>query len=210
MNTYKHVLFHEIQTHFAVLKPESKNMYLKKIILIVQMLIIAFCVTGMEVSGSTALTQTPVDGWSISLIGEPKNVLTQAEYEESTNFQRSSEKYVSLVDDRGKVWDGMPLWQIADQADDLGTERNANEKSAFNNKPAKNGYRITVTGTDGRETTLASSDIAGNNDYILAGAVNGNPLSENDPAFPLILVGKDIPTDQFIGGVSKITLHLDE
>ncbi|MFH0968527.1 MAG: hypothetical protein V1862_12665 [Methanobacteriota archaeon] len=184
---------------------------MKKITKIVQILIMVGYITGMGASVSAGMTSLPAAGWSIPLDGDTKGALNQAGYEEGTNFQRSSEKFVSLVDGEGKVWDGMPLWQFAEKA-----ENNAkggvstDEAMDLNDTLTHKGYQITVTGNDGKETTLASTDIAQNNNYILADTLNGNPLAKTDSTYPLVLVGKNLPTDQYIGGISKITLHLNE
>ena len=184
---------------------------MKKITKIVQTLLVTYCMTIIGVSISAADTPSSLDDWSIALIGATESNLTRTGYEEGTNYQRSSEKFASLVDVQGKVWDGMPLWQLAGRVDDTnGTGQSADENIEFNDKLAQKGYRISVTGTDGKEATLKSTDIARNNNYILADAVNGNRLTEKDPAFPLVLVGRDIPPDQYIGGVSKITLYINK
>jgi len=184
---------------------------MKKITKIIQILIMIGFLTGMGASVSAEMTLLPTFGWSIALVGETEGVLNQTGYEEGTNFQRSSEKFVSLVDDQGKVWDGMPLWQLAGKVDNnIQGERNTDEEMELNDRLTQKGYQITVTGNDGKETTLASTDIARNNNYILADMVNGNPLAETDSAYPLVLVGKNVPPDQYITGISKITLHLNE
>ncbi len=176
-----------------------------------QILIMICFLTGMGTSVSAVIPSIPVSGWSIALIGETEGTLNQSGYEEGTNFQRSSEKFVSLVDDQGKVWDGMPLWQLAGKVDNYARGGlSTDEEMEINDKLTQKGYQITVTGIDGKETTLVSTDIAKNNNYILADMVNGNPLAKTDSAFPLVLVGKNVPPDQYISGISKITFNLNE
>lgn len=184
---------------------------MKKINKIVQILIMAILIAGLGASVSATMTSLPAIGWSIALVGVTEGILTQSGYEEGTNFQRSSEKFVSLVDKQGNVWDGMPLWQVAGKVDNyVQSGKNSEEEMELSDKLSQKGYQITVTGTDGKETTLASTDIARNNNYILADMVNGNPLAETDSAYPLVLVGRNLPPDQCISGVAKITLNLNE
>jgi len=137
---------------------------------------------------------TSDSGWSLMLSGDHPSLVTQGEYEKGINVEQSSNYFASVVDATGQVWDGMPLWCLVNRVNDAGSQD----------------YSVTVTGTGGDTVTLPSSDIAGNDAFILANAKNGVPLGQGDPSYPLVLAGKGLPIDEMIPGVSSITLKLSD
>jgi len=128
--------------------------------------------------------------WSLILTGNHISSITQGEYEKGINVEQPSNYFASVVDDKGQVWDGMPLWRLVSRVNDAGSQD----------------YSVTVTGSGGESVTLPGSDIAGNDNFILANAKNGKPLMLSDPSYPLVLAGKGLPADEMVSGVSSLAL----
>lgn len=151
------------------------------------------CITMLGISCVSA-GETPDPGWNLLLSGDQVSSITQSEYEKGINAEEPSNYFASVVDTKGQVWDGMPLWRLL---------------SLMNNAGYKD-YSVTVTGNGGESVTLQGSDIAGNDGFILANAKNGVPLGEEDPSYPLVLAGKGLPVDEMIPGVSTLTLNVSD
>ncbi|PWR74048.1 molybdopterin-binding protein [Methanospirillum lacunae] len=132
----------------------------------------------------------PDNEWSLNLSGNHQEYITQEEYEQSINVEQTSNYFSSVVDEKGQVWDGMPLWRLTNRVNDTGNLA----------------YLVTVTGTDGSTITLPGSEIAGNDAFILANTKNGEPIEQGDPSYPLVLAGRNLPAEEMISGVSSLTL----
>ncbi len=158
-------------------------------------LIIGLCIIFPGII-SPALGEDRNQEWVINLSGIAETTLEQQEFEEMINPHKNSSHFASLVDSDGQVWDGMPLWLLPQI-----TSENQVISSSFDTaKP----WSLTLTGKDGRQVTLDSNLISQNNAYILANALNGKTFSSSETPYPLALVGKDLPTDLKIDGISQI------
>lgn len=170
---------------------------------------LALCVvaimTTSHVIGSETIGEQE---WNLTLIGEHESNISQSEFEESMNSNRASNQFASVVDSEGRVWDGIPLALLTARVDDTNEyaikpgKKSGSVENAFNI-----GDTITVVGSDGSQLTLNSDEITRNNDYIIANAVNGNPLRQTDSPYPLILVGNNLKTENYINGVTTITVN---
>lgn len=151
-----------------------------------------WAVSIITLSGTGIVTaeNIPDKEWSLNLSGNHQESITQEEYEQSINVEQTSNYFSSVVDEKGQVWDGMPLWRLANRVNDTGNQA----------------YLVTVTGIDGSSVTLPGSEIAGNDAFILANAKNGEPIEQSDPSYPLVLAGRNLPGDEMISGVSSLTL----
>jgi DMSO/TMAO reductase YedYZ molybdopterin-dependent catalytic subunit len=76
----------------------------------------------------------------------------------------------------------------------------------YNAALAKRGYKILIESADGKVVTIPSQLIAGRDDIILSGKMNGSDLP--DPYFPLRLVGPGLTQQQMPGRIARIVLRL--
>ncbi|MDD3652580.1 MAG: hypothetical protein PHO01_00090 [Desulfotomaculaceae bacterium] len=135
----------------------------------------------------------PTAGWTLELIGDVGDTITQMEFEDGLACTGSGH-YQEWTDNEGKVWSGVPLWVLLGVVDDI----EAGSHWTFNDALAAEGYTVKVVAGDGFSKTFASADVAGSNDYIVANKCNGAPLDE---AGPLRLVGAGVAKgDGSLGG----------
>ena len=136
-------------------------------------------------------------GWVLNLSEKEDRYVLQQQFEEETNTHDNASHFASLVDSQGQVWDGLPLWYLST----LGSGDGLNENQSLTKKPVM----ITLTGSNGEQITLDSTSIDGNNNYILANALNGRPFNPSEPFYPLTLVSRDF-TPEIVDGITKIEL----
>ena len=105
------------------------------------------------------------------------------------------------VDGAGTRWEGIPLYLVAGLIDD----KDKHGAHAYNAALARKGYDILIETADGKVVTIDSRDIAGKDDIVLAGKVDGGELSEED--FPLRLVGPGLSEDQMPGRIARIVVR---
>ena len=163
-------------------------------------LFIGLCVLLCGIT-SPALGEERNQEWVITLSGLTETTLDQKEFENMINPHKNSSYFASLVDSDGQVWDGVPLWLLPQ----ITSEKQVIGSSFDTTKP----WSLTLTGKDGRQVTLDSKLISQNNAYILANALNGKSFSSSETPYPLALVGKDLPTDLKIDGISQIRFSPD-
>lgn len=142
------------------------------------------------------------------MTGDLQTVITQEQFETETDYHRQGDLFASLVDSEGTVWDGMSLRALMTELD-MNNKGDLNQQGISTSADGEDQKNVimTITSTDGKELTLGNEEIFGPNNYLLAQVENGNYLSATDPAYPLVLVGKDLNKEDFISGVSTITLH---
>ncbi len=130
--------------------------------------------------------------WNLALTGKITDVVSEDEFEAALACP-DGKHYVEWTDLDGNVWSGMPLWFLAGWVDDT-------MPHDFNTNQAMAGYKVLVRAGDGYTKEFASADVAWSNDYIVANAVNGQPLDES---WPLRLVGAGVTRpDGTLGGAS--------
>ena len=106
------------------------------------------------------------------------------------------------VDAAGKRWEGIPLYLVAGLVDD----QKRHGAGAYNAALARKGYDIVIETTTGKVVTIDSRDIAGKQDIVLAGKVDGGELP--DEYFPLRLVGPGLSEAQMPGGIARIVVRV--
>lgn len=127
----------------------------------------------------------PPEGWTLAMLGEVGDTITQQEFEDGLACSQSGH-YVEWTDTSNNRWSGVPLWVLLGAVDDLEL---ANHWT-FNDSVAAAGYTVRVTATDGFNRTFSGTTLARNNSFIVANRMNGQPLDET--AFPLRLVGSGV------------------
>ena len=142
----------------------------------------------------------PPAGWTLSMLGEVGDVITQEEFEEGLACPVAGHS-IEWTDAEGNVWSGMPLWLVLGAVDDI----ELSNRYTFNDDVAAAGYTVKVTASDGFSKTFSSAAITRNNSYIVANKMNDLPLDAS--IFPLRLVGAGVTkSDGSLGGsaVGKI------
>ena len=106
------------------------------------------------------------------------------------------------VDAQGERWEGIPLYLVCGLVDD----HKRHGEGAYNAALAKRGYKILIESADGKVVTIPSQLIAGRDDIILSGKMDGSDLP--DQYFPLRLVGPGLTQQQMPGRIARIVLRL--
>jgi DMSO/TMAO reductase YedYZ molybdopterin-dependent catalytic subunit len=106
------------------------------------------------------------------------------------------------VDAAGKRWEGVPLYLVAGLIDD----KKRHGAGAYNAALARKGYDIVFETASGKVVTIDSRDIAGKQDVVLAGKLDGGELPEE--YFPLRLVGPGLSEAQMPGGIVRIVVRV--
>ena len=136
-------------------------------------------------------------GWSVVLSGARTDTLTQTWLEDALGA--SCHGTTTYTDSYGNVWGGLPLWYVCGIVDDT---TNIHGPGAFNDNLY---YDVKVTGTGGYYYTFPSTDIARNNNIILANTENGTALSADK--YPLKLVSPSFTVGgPSVAGITKIEL----
>lgn len=143
---------------------------------------------GQQVGGVVRIELTnlpqPPAGWSLAVVGDVGDNITQAEFEQALACP-GSPHYREWTDKDGNVWSGVPLWILVGTVDDIET----GDHWTFNDAVAAAGYTVNVT-ADGFSRSFASANVANSDNFIVANQKNGAPLPESD--FPLRLVGPGV------------------
>ncbi|MDD4237287.1 MAG: NosD domain-containing protein [Desulfotomaculaceae bacterium] len=146
----------------------------------------------------------PQEGWTLEMLGDVGDTITQEEFEEGLACTGSGH-YQEWTDNEGNVWSGVPLWVLLGVVDDIET----GSHWTFNDALATNGYSVKVVAGDDFFKTFDSAAVAGSNDFIVANKMNGEPLTE---AGPLRLVGDGVTKDDgslsgaSVGNIEKIEI----
>jgi DMSO/TMAO reductase YedYZ molybdopterin-dependent catalytic subunit len=136
----------------------------------------------------------PPAGWTLEMVGEVGDIITQTEFEAGLACPDSNH-YVEWTDIDGNVWSGVPLWVLLGAVDDIET----GSHWTFNDGVAAAGYTINVIAGDGYTRTFDIVDVARSSDYIIADKINGLPLDVD--SWPLRLVGDGVTrSDGSLGG----------
>ncbi len=135
----------------------------------------------------------PTTGWTLEMLGQVGDTVTQAEYEAGLACANSGH-LVQWTDKSGNVWSGVPLWALLGVVDDIET----GDHWTFNDAAAQAGYSINVIAGDGYTKTFDSKTVANSSAFIVANRINGSALTE---AGPLRLVGSGVvKADGTLGG----------
>jgi DMSO/TMAO reductase YedYZ molybdopterin-dependent catalytic subunit len=106
------------------------------------------------------------------------------------------------VDAAAKRWEGVPLYLVAGLIDD----KKRHGAGAYDAALARKGYDIVFETATGEVVTIDSRDIAGKQDIVLAGKLDGGELPEE--YFPLRLVGPGLSEAQMPGGIVRIVVRV--
>ncbi|MGI6413027.1 MAG: hypothetical protein ACOXZ5_05130 [Syntrophomonadaceae bacterium] len=137
----------------------------------------------------------PPAGWTLEMIGDIGDTITQEEFEEGLACTGSGH-YQEWTDNEGKVWSGVPLWVLLGAVDDIenGSHWTFNENLAAS-------YTVKVVAGDGFSKTFNGAEVANSNDYIVANKCDGQPLTGSSA--PLRLVGDGVAKeDGSLGGMA--------
>jgi len=136
----------------------------------------------------------PPAGWTLEMIGDVGDTITQEEFEEGLACTGSNH-YREWTDNESNVWSGVPLWVLLGAVDDIET----GSHWTFNDTRVAAGYSVNVVAGDNYTRTFASADVARSDDYIVANKLNGEPLSESGP---LRLVGDGVTNEGVLSGAA--------
>ncbi|RZB29299.1 MAG: hypothetical protein AEth_01267 [Candidatus Argoarchaeum ethanivorans] len=137
----------------------------------------------------------PPEGWTLKLLGDIGDIITQAEFEDAVSCYHNV-----TYTDGSDTWGGIPLWCLCSAVDNL----EASSHWTFNDSLAATNYTVKVIAADGYNRSFNSSEIARNNGYIVANSLNGEPL---DYLYPLKLVGSAVTSGKDkVGNISEINL----
>ncbi|MDD4254152.1 MAG: PGF-pre-PGF domain-containing protein [Methanofollis sp.] len=128
--------------------------------------------------------------WTLSLEGTISASMSKHYFEEGVACEATHR--AEYKDDKGRVWQGMPLWRVIGWVDD----DNEHTGRAFNDAMTAEGYTIHIVASDGTETTIDSRNLSRYDDtnYILANSLDGRHIQPEDSSWPLRLVGTAIGT----------------
>ncbi len=149
--------------------------------------------------------ETAETTWNLELIGAINETMSKTTFEEGVACHDG----FSYTDSKNRTWTGIPLWYLIGRVDDTTTHGSG----SFNDTLAGNGYDVTVIAGDEYSKTFSSTDLAGNDSYIVACYLNGSDLPEltddGKPLAPLKLVGPCLTSGQKIGNIAKIVLDVE-
>lgn len=135
----------------------------------------------------------PPAGWTLEMVGEVGDTITQEEFEDGLACTGSGH-YQEWTDNEGKVWSGVPLWVLLGVVDDI---ENSSHWT-FDDTLAAD-YTVKVIAGDGFSKTFDGVDVVNSNDYIIANKYDGQPLTGSSA--PLRLVGDGVAkADGSLGG----------
>ena len=131
--------------------------------------------------------------WDLELSGAMTTTLTAPEFE-----AEAADHPASYDDGSGNLFGGVALWRLVGMVDD-------GDPATFDDATAALGYDVTVIATDGFSYTFPISEVARNENIIVANTVNGGELPTD--AYPLRLVGSALTSGkQKIRQIASIQL----
>ena len=142
------------------------------------------------------LIPAPKD-WVLQLKGDREEDIDRGTFESGASEGCHGVKY---VDDKGREWEGIPLWLLVGRVDD----QNPHEDDAFNDSLVQEGYEVKIIASDGYSATLPVSSIARRNNIIVAYKLNGQFLPED--YWPLRLAGEGLTGKQQVSQIKEINL----
>jgi len=110
--------------------------------------------------------------------------MTQAEFESAVFC--SDIGHSATYSDTSGVWKGLPLWFLVGWVDDV----TSHGPGAFNDDLAALGYDVRVIASDGFSYTFPISDVARNENIVVAYMLDDAELAPD--SYPLRLVGSDL------------------
>jgi len=133
--------------------------------------------------------------WTLHLKGALEENIDRGTFESGASEGCHGVKW---VDDKGREWEGIPLWLLVGRVDD----ENPHEGKAFNDALVQEGYEVKIVAVDGYSVILPISNIARRNNIIVAYQLNGQFLPEE--YWPLRLVGEGLTGKEQVGQIKEI------
>jgi DMSO/TMAO reductase YedYZ molybdopterin-dependent catalytic subunit len=140
-----------------------------------------------------------VGDWSLRLVGARTDTVSRTLFESGAAPGCHQARW---IDPGGRAWTGIPLWRLVGWVDD----ENVHQPGAFNRDLAAGGYQVEVVAADDQRVRLSSTRLAADDSIILANQADDAPPEANYA--PLRLVGTGLTTEEQLGQVSAIILHL--
>ncbi len=138
---------------------------------------------------SIELTSLP---WALELDGVENIVLPQGDFENHV-----AANGVQWVESGSDVWNGLALWRLVGMMDDQ-------DPNTFNDALAAEGYEVKVIAMDDYSRTFSGTEVARNDDMIVANTYNDAELPQD--AFPLKLVGPGLSGGQKVRNICRIEI----
>ncbi|MFW9915272.1 MAG: hypothetical protein ACFFGZ_06640 [Candidatus Thorarchaeota archaeon] len=146
--------------------------------------------------------QSGSESWQLDLFGVINNTLTRTALESAVSCTKHQIIYETEVSGENQTYQGLPLWLLVAACDGDGPGPGASH-FYFNESLGAEGYTVRLNGSSGF-VDFSSSEIARNNDIILAVWCDGKPLAGGD--FPLKVLGADVPPGKSLGGITQLWL----
>ena len=137
--------------------------------------------------------------WVLDLNGAISSPVTRDSYQSCAAPSCHGTLY---QDENGQDWVGVPIWLLVGEVDDA----DSHSEVAYNRLLADTGYAIDIINKNGDTITLDSKAIKEDNQVLLANSVNEGELP--DMYYPLRLVGSNVQSDQMIGQVTSVVVHV--
>jgi len=134
--------------------------------------------------------------WTLDLQGLTSEAMDRGTFESGANCHEAQ-----WTDAEGRVWTGIPVWLLAGRLD--GGPSHGDD--SYDDALAEAGYTIEVIAADGYSITLDSTLFHRNDAIIVANAVDGAALAEDD--FPLRLVGEGLSSGEMVSQVVSLVGH---
>jgi hypothetical protein len=157
-----------------------------------------------QIASINLLNIPDVETWTLELSGATDYTMRQTEFESAVycpDIGHSAVYTEELAGTEVNTWEGLPLWVLVGWVDD----DNQHGPGAFNDALADIGYDVRVIATDGFSYTFPISDVARNDNIIVASFLNDEPLPVD--SYPLRMVGSDLTSGkQKVRQVARIEL----
>ena len=105
---------------------------------------------------------------------------------------------ISYTDTSGNIWTGTALWRWVSWS---------NYNGGVSNSSLDQGYTVKVISGDGSSATFTSSQVANNNNIIMATELNNATLT--DPYWPITIVGSDVSAQNSIKNIVAIQIIIN-
>ncbi len=148
---------------------------------------------------------TPTD-WTLQVKGAVDQPVTKAYFENGLACPNSGH-WINWTDEADNEWSGIPLWLLVAMVDDV--DPHTPDHFNFRDDLASLGYQVKITASDGYSITINSADMARNDGWIVANALNGTPLPveiNGKKSWPLHLKGPEVFSGNQIGSIVKIEI----
>ena len=148
---------------------------------------------------------TPTD-WTLLVKGAVDQPVTKTFFEEGLACPNSGH-WVNWTDGNADNGVAFPLWLLVAMVDDI--DPHTPDHYNFRDDLATFGYQVKITASDGYSITVNSADMARNDGWIVANALNGTPLPveiNGKKSWPLHLKGPEVFSGNLIGSIVKIEM----